>query len=225
MNNSTTATKPSHSTPNPQQRSSWTGAQAYGMAAFCLLLGVLLGYLFRGSASPGVQPAALAANDQQQNAGPRPQQQQPNADTQSVLAQATAPLLDAVNKNPNDYESLVRLGDMYYDGKQFPSAIQFYERALSLQPGSPDVRTDLGTAYWYSGNADKAIAELQTSLRYKPGHAQALFNLGWVRWQGKQDPKGAAEAWQQLLKDNPNYPQRQQVEQYIAKANEHASRG
>jgi hypothetical protein len=101
MNNLTTANKPSQSTPNPQQRSSWTGAQAYGMAAFCLLLGVLLGYLFRGSASPGVQPATLAANDQQQNAGPRPQQ--PNAETQSALAQATAPLLDAVNKNPNDY--------------------------------------------------------------------------------------------------------------------------
>jgi cytochrome c-type biogenesis protein CcmH/NrfG len=223
MNNLTTATKPSQSTPDPQQRSSWTGTQAYVLAAFCLLLGILLGYLFRGSASPGALPATLAANNQPQNGGPPPHQ--PNGETQSVLTQATAPLLEAVNKNPNDYESLVKLGDMYYDGKQFPPAIQFYERALALQPGSPDVRTDLGTAYWYSGNADKAIAELQTSLKYKPGHAQALFNLGWVRWQGKQDPKGAAEAWQQLLKENPNYPQRQQVEQYIAKANEHASRG
>ncbi len=222
MNHATTAPKLSQSTPDLQQRSNWTSTQAYVMAAFCLLLGVLLGYLFRGSASPGVQPATLAANNQRQNAGPHPQ---PDADTQATLAQATAPLLEAVNKDPNDYGSLVRLGDMYYDVKQFPNAIQFYERALALQPGSPDVRTDLGTAYWYSGNTDKAIAELQTSLKYKPGHAQALFNLGWVRWQGKQDPKGAAEAWQQLLKDNPNYPQRQQVEQYIAKAKEHASRG
>jgi cytochrome c-type biogenesis protein CcmH/NrfG len=46
-----------------------------------------------------------------------------------------------------------------------------------------------------------------------------------VRWQGKGDPKGAVEAWEKLLKANPNYPQRQQVEQYIAKAKEHAARG
>ena len=83
----------------------------------------------------------------------------------------------------------------------------------------------MGTAYWYTGNADKAIAELQNSLKYRPGHPQTLFNLGWVRWQGKTDPKGAVEAWEQLLKANPDYPQRQQVEQYIAKAKEHAARG
>lgn len=83
----------------------------------------------------------------------------------------------------------------------------------------------MGTAYWYSGNADKALSELQTSLKYKPGHPQTLFNLGWVRWQGKADPKGAIEAWQQLLKANPDYPQKEQVEKYIAKAKEHAARG
>ena len=45
------------------------------------------------------------------------------------------------------------------------------------------------------------------------------------RWQGKADPAGAISAWEQLLKANPDYPQRQQVEQYIAKAIEHAARG
>ena len=32
--------------------STWTSAQAYILAVFCLVLGVALGYLFRGSASP-----------------------------------------------------------------------------------------------------------------------------------------------------------------------------
>jgi cytochrome c-type biogenesis protein CcmH/NrfG len=83
----------------------------------------------------------------------------------------------------------------------------------------------MGTAYWYTGNADKAIAEMETSLKYQSGHPQSLFNLGWVRWQGKGDAKGAVEAWEKLLKANPNYPQKEQVEQYIAKAKEHAARG
>jgi cytochrome c-type biogenesis protein CcmH/NrfG len=192
--------------------------QAYSFAAFCLILGVALGYLFRGSASPAT-PAAAAT---QQATGA----QQPNdAQAQAAIAQAAAPLLDTVNKNPNDYDSLVKLGNLFYDGKQFPSAIQYYERALAIHPDNPDVRTDMGTAYWYAGDADRAVVAMQLSLKYRPGHPQTLFNLGWVKWQGKGDPKGAVDAWQQLLKANPDYPQKDQVEQYIAKAKEHASRG
>jgi cytochrome c-type biogenesis protein CcmH/NrfG len=198
----------------------WTSAQAYLLAAFCLLLGVALGYLFRGSASPAT--SAAAASTMQSGAA---QGQQPTAEAQAMVEQSAAPLLEAVNKNPNDYDALVKLGNVFYDGQQFANAIQYYERALALQPENVDVRTDMGTAYWYSGNADKALSELQTSLKYKPGHPQTLFNLGWVRWQGKADPKGAIEAWQQLLKANPDYPEKQKVEQYIAKAKEHASRG
>jgi tetratricopeptide (TPR) repeat protein len=217
MSNTRADTSPSRT------NSTWTGTQAYALAACCLLLGVALGYLFRGSAAPSMQAAASVNNSQPAQGTPRPQQSE--AEKQAMLTHAAAPLIEAVNKDPNDYDSLVKLGNLFYDGQQFPTAIEYYERALAIHPENPDVRTDMGTAYFYKGDADRAIAELQTSLKYRPGHPQTLFNLGWVRWQGKQDPKGASEAWKQLLKDNPNYPQRQQVEQYIAKAKEHASRG
>lgn len=198
----------------------WTSLQAYLLAVFSLLLGVALGYLFRGSAPPAAQ-AAPAAATQPDSSLQRAQQ----ADAQAALAQAAAPLLEAVNKDPNDFASLTKLGDIYYDGQQYQSAIQYYEKALAIHPDNPDVRTDMGTAYWYTGNADKAIAEMETSLKYRAGHPQSLFNLGWVRWQGKGDAKGAVDAWEKLLKANPNYPQKEQVEQYIAKAKEHAARG
>jgi len=212
----------SQSTTNSTGTISWTSTQAYVLAAFCLLLGVALGYLFRGSASAGTAQAAPSTTAGQGSVSP---QKQPDANTQAALAQAAAPLLEAVNKDPKDFDSLVKLGDLYYDGQQFPRAIQCYERALAIHPDNPDVRTDMGTAYWYTGDAEKAVAAMERSLKFRPGHPQTLFNLGWVRWQGKQDPKGAIEAWQQLLKTNPDYPEKQKVEQYIAKAKEHASRG
>ena len=196
-----------------------TGRQAYLLAAFCLVLGVALGYLFRGSASPAAQPAVAAAVQQDNGSA------KPGAEALAAVAQAAAPYLEAVKQNPNDYDSLVKLGNVFYDGQQFPEAVGYYERALVIHPENADVRTDMGTAYWYAGNADKAVAAMEISLKYRPGHPQTLFNLGWVRWQGKADPKGAIEAWQQLLKANPDYPQKEQVEQYIAKAKEHAARG
>ena len=128
---------------------SWTSTQAYALAAFCLLLGVALGYLFRGSASPTTTQAAAATTGQpagtQQG---QAQQDQPDPNLQAALTQAAAPLLEAVNQDPKDFDSLVKLGNLYYDGKQFPSAIQYYERALAIHPENPDVRTDMGTAYW-----------------------------------------------------------------------------
>lgn len=199
----------------------WTSLQAYLLAAFCLFLGVALGYLFHGSASPGAAQAGAPATQQQDMTAPNQQSEQ----VEAALAQAVAPFEEAVKKNSNDYDSLVQLGNLYYDAKQYPTAIQNYERALTIHPENADVRTDLGTAYWYAGNVDKALTEMQMSLKYRPGHPQTLFNLGWIRWQGKADPKGAVQAWEELLKDNPNYPQREQVEQNIAKAKEHSARG
>lgn len=204
-----------------RSESTWSSTQAYILAAFCLVLGVGLGYLFRGSAAPNTAQASAPVAQQGSGANQQPS----SADMQAAVAQSAAPLLEALNKNPNDYDSLVKLGNVFYDGQQFQSAIPYYEHALAIHPDNPDVRTDMGTAYWYTGNADKAIEAMQLSLKYRPNHPQTLFNLGWVRWQGKADPKGAVEIWQQLLKTNPDYPQKQQVEQYIAKAKEHAARG
>jgi cytochrome c-type biogenesis protein CcmH/NrfG len=197
----------------------WTARQAYGLAVFCLLLGVALGYLFRGSASPaGNVPVAAAgtAQETRAQAKPSPEQQKAMAD------QAAGPLLDAVNKDPNDVEAVVNLGNVYYDGEQFSEAIKYYQRALEINPNNADVRTDLGTAYWYLGDADRALTEFKKSLKIRPNHPGTLFNMGIVEWQGKMDPASAVVTWQELLKENPNYPQRKQVEDLIAKAKEHS---
>ena len=197
----------------------WTNTQAYLLAAFCLVLGVTLGYLFRGSASPDANTASAAtgsASSAAQAAAP-----QDPAQMKAMLDKATAPLLEAIKNNPNDLESIVGLGNVYYDGQQYPQAIHYYEQALQLRPENADVITDLGTAYWYMGDADKAIAQFKKSLKIRPNHAGTLFNMGIVEWQGKMDPSAAVTAWEQLLKTNPDYPQRQQIEDFIAKAKQH----
>ena len=211
----------SQPTTNSAGAGSWTGAQAYILAAFCLLLGVALGYLFRGSAS--VTQQAASSTPTQQGSGVRPQPADPAA--QAALAQAAAPLVEAINKNPNDFDTLVKLGNLFYDGQQFPNAIQYYERALVIHPDNPDVRTDMGTAYWYTGNAEKALTAMETSLKYRPGHPQTLFNLGWVRWQGKARSQGSDRSLAAVDQGESGLSEKQQVEQYIAKAKEHASRG
>ena len=199
----------------------WTSTQAYAVAVFALVLGVALGYLFRGSASPVATAASVASEPNSQP----PQSVQPQAPPEqqkAALAQNVAPLLANLKDNPNDFATIIKVANLYYDGQQYADASQYYERALQIQPRNADVLTDFGTSLWYTGNADKAIAEFQTALKYEPGRASTLFNLGIVRWQGKQDPKGAAQAWEELLQKNPDYPDKQKLQEFIVRAKEHA---
>jgi len=104
-----------------------------------------------------------------------------------------------------------------------PQAIEYYSKALAIEPKNPDVLTNLGTAYWYTGDLDKALAEFDKSLAIRPNHPGTLFNVGIVKWQGKKDPKGAVVVWEQLLKTNPNYDQNQEVQMLIDRAKMHGA--
>jgi|HubBroStandDraft_6_1064221.scaffolds.fasta_scaffold03974_5 cytochrome c-type biogenesis protein CcmH/NrfG len=199
----------------------WSSAQAYILAVFCLVLGVALGYLFRGSASLAGETAARSAPaDGRAAQGTQPQltpEQQ-----KEMIDQAAAPLLATLKTNPDDVDTIVKLGNLYYDGRQYPEAVKYYQLAAKSQPKNADLLTDLGTSLWYTGDADGAIAEFQKALKYQPDHPGTLFNLGIVRWQGKSDPQGAVQDWEELLQKNPNYPDKQQLQEYIAKAKQHA---
>ncbi len=200
----------------------WTSTQAYVLAVFCLVLGVALGYLFRGSASPAAGTAAASVPANGAATRPTTQQQLTPEQQKAIVDQAVAPLLATLRTSPDDPNTLVQVANLYYDGRQYSEAIKYYQLAVKSQPKNADLLTDLGTSLWYTGDADGAITEFQKALTYEPNHPGTLFNLGVVRWQGKLDPKGAVEAWEELLRRNPNYPQRQEVQEYIERAKQHA---
>jgi tetratricopeptide (TPR) repeat protein len=215
-----------------QTTTSFTTAQAYTLAVITLVIGIAVGYFARGS-SPATLPAdsaqaaapastGTAAMGSAQLPGigsPQP----PQAPSAEMVAKAAEPLLDQLKQNPNDFDSLAKLGNLYYDSQAYPQAIQYYEKALAVQPNNADVRTDMGTAYWYTGDPDKAIANFEKALAIRPNHPGTLFNLGIVKWQGKNDPKGAVVAWEKLLQTNPDYPQKDQVQMLIERAKMHGS--
>jgi len=211
----------------------FTSVQAYTLAVITLAIGIAVGYFARGSAPASAPNGTAQAASAPAGMGGSPmggaqlpgigimQQQQPASP--EMLAKAAEPLLAQLKTNPNDFDTIVKLGNVYYDSQAYPQAIEYYQKALSIQPNNPDVRTDLGTAYWYTGNADQAIANFEKSLAIRPNHPGTLFNLGIVKWQGKKDPKGAIVVWEKLLQTNPDYPQKDQVQTLIERAKMHAS--
>jgi len=197
--------------------------QAYTLAVICLLVRIASGWFIRGSQSPAAAapetasmpaPAAASANAVAQP--PTPAQLQKMADTE------VGPLLEKLKADPNNAGLLAGIGNVYFDAHQFPTAIDYYQRALKVAPANTNVRTDMATAYWYMGNADAAIAEFEKSLSYEPNKTNTLFNLGFVEWQGKMDVDKAVAAWQKLLDTNPNYEGKNKVLEMIAQAKKHS---
>ncbi len=185
----------------------WTTPQAYIIASITLLIGIAMGYLLRGPGTPKVaEQSGLPAASASSLLG----QQMPN-----LLAAKVQPLLAQLQARPNDPALLADIGNAYYDSQQYQQAIDYYQRALQLRPTDVSIRTDMGTAMWYLGNADDALRQYEQSLKYQPSHAQTLLNMGIVKWEGKKDGKGALQVWQRLLQTNPNFPDRQKVEQLI----------
>jgi tetratricopeptide (TPR) repeat protein len=200
---------------NNSSGGTWTTREAYLLALVCLTLGLVVGYMFRGSAAvPGPAPLTTAGVIPAANAPPTAAAP-PTAESLQPLA---APLLAALKADPKNFDTRVQIGNLYYDNRVYPQAIEYYTQALELRPGEANVRTDLGTAFWYSGFPEKAVAEYQKSLAVNPTHANTLFNLGVVRSEGLKDYAGAVAAWEKLLSTNPIYPEKQRVLELIEKA-------
>lgn len=134
------------------------------------------------------------------------------------IGQIEAQYKDVIAKDPKNYEAIVGLGNLYFDAGQPEKAIEMYQKALEINPSDVNVRTDMGTMYRRIGNFDKAIEAFRKSASIDPKHEQSRFNLGVTLTEDKKDLKGAADAWEELLKINPNHPNAEGLKQAISQA-------
>ncbi|HLV87734.1 MAG TPA: tetratricopeptide repeat protein [Candidatus Sulfotelmatobacter sp.] len=191
----------------------WKPVQVYAMASICLLIGVALGYFFRGSqSSPAPTPAALASSNAPTAPTGMPSQMPSLEDMKRVADKQAEPLLAKLKTDPNNSQLLNQIGSLYKATHQFKEATEYFQRAIAADPKNIAARTDLATCLYYLGDADGAITQLQQALGDAPGDANSLFNLGIIRLQAKHDSAGALAAWQELLKRNPNLPNEKRTE-------------
>src|SRR5665213_183432 len=121
------------------------------------------------------------------------------------VMQELATMRARLKANPNDLAALVTLAGMYYDGGKFDQAAVYDKRALALDPGNPDVRTDYATALHQTGHDLDALAQLDTVLRQRPKFVQALYNRGVILASiGRRTD--AVEAFRQFVTVAPNDP-------------------
>jgi cytochrome c-type biogenesis protein CcmH/NrfG len=181
-----------------------------GALAVGLLAGAVVGAIWEhrlGKPRPAAPPQEAQAP--MVPPGPTPEQRT-----------ALKELETRVQKDPNDVEAWVQLGDLNYDTDRPMEAIRAYEQALSLKPGNPDVITDLATMYRRVRQPQKAAELFREAHRIDPKHANSLYNLGVVLLHDLNDVKGATAAWEEYIKVVPQGPQSDRIRAMLQKFRE-----
>jgi tetratricopeptide (TPR) repeat protein len=106
---------------------------------------------------------------------------------------------------PDDYQTIVILGNVSFEMKKFAEAQKWYEQALARKSDDVNVRTDLGLTYFLREpkDIDRAIKEYQTSLSINPNHEATLQNLA-VAYSERKDAENLRLTLAKLEKVNPS---------------------
>ena len=152
---------PNHPTVAPSDES-WKPAVVYGMAAACLLLGLAVGYLLRGSESRPSAPAVVSAGTASGPASVSPPvAQMPTLDQMKQMAdKKVSPLLGQLQKDPKNKDLLLRVAYFYKSAHQFKEAANYFNQALQVDEKNVAVRTEMASCLYYEGDVDGAVAQL-----------------------------------------------------------------
>jgi tetratricopeptide (TPR) repeat protein len=159
-----------------------------------------------GSSRSGIRPAAT-----QETVGTQLPENHPSVE----IANRLMSLEQLAAKDPQNADYRTQIANLYYDMGQYDKAADFYQQSLNIRPQDPRVQTDLATSFYYLGESDKALAILDKVLKYDPNFSQALLNKGVILVSGKNDVKGAIKVWEDLLRSDPNFPQKAELKQRI----------
>ena len=120
---------------------------------------------------------------------------------------------------PGDYETLVALGNTFFDAERLEEAEPWYAKALAQNPKDVNVRTDMGLTFLLRERPqyERAIAEFKRSLEVEPAHPQTLQNLT-VAYTRKGDLASAEAALAKLRAAAPQSPALEQLRSGIEKA-------
>jgi len=114
----------------------------------------------------------------------------------AAAAQKPVPTSSApTEEQKKEAETLKSRGNSAMAVKDYPTAIDFYTKALALVPGNPIFLSNRAAAYSASKDHESAKADAEAAVAVDPKYTKAWSRLGLARF-ALGDAKGSMEAYQ-----------------------------
>ena len=190
-----------------------------------LIVGITIGYVLaeRQAVPPakaiglGLNPQVAAQQGEELPDGHPPVDGASGADAQR-LRQQVAELEGLLAANPNDAGLMAAMGNIYFDASRWPDARDWYEKALQVSSGDPNILTDLAVVYRNLDEFERSIELLDRAIAVDSGHWQAWYNKVVVYQfdlHRHDDAAKALETLQELKKSNTAIPDLSGLEQEV----------
>lgn len=125
-------------------------------------------------------------------------------------------LKQALDRDPENPEILMDIGNAYYDRDDWDNAIKCYEKARRKAPKNPNLLSDLGAAHRNRGEFDTAVAFFQKAREANPDHWQSLLNWLLVETYDRRDARAAQPLMDEVKKRYPEIPQLDKIQEQIS---------
>ncbi len=128
-------------------------------------------------------------------------------------------LKSRLKDKPNDPDITWRLGDAYFDSKQFNEAATYYKKALEFKPNEADIYNDLGLSTHYLGKSSEGLRYVEDGIKKNPYNQRIWLTKGFILAYGMGDLDGAKTAWEKANALNPESQVGKAASEFLAQFN------
>jgi cytochrome c-type biogenesis protein CcmH/NrfG len=171
------------------------------VAAIGIVAVVGYGFGDDGGQAIGANPAGSAA---------------PAASAPVLDQAAVGALMEKIQANPKDADSLMALGDEYYKVGDFATAGDWFTKVTALEPANVRGFLALGATDFNSGDLDAAEVAWRKALDIDETNVEAHYDLGFLYFN-RQPPDMAKvqEHWQRVVELDPDSEVAQTVKAHL----------
>lgn len=119
-------------------------------------------------------------------------------------ARAISSFQTVVEIDPEHYESYLELGRIFAE-RGNPIAVQYYDNALRVRPGSTEALYNRGLFLQESGRLEQAEQDYTTLLKIDKQYADAYFNLGYIALIYRNEAEKSIGLFTDAIRINPDY--------------------
>ena len=163
-----------------------------------LVIGVVIGKMKGQSAKKDVTSPQVTHQDKAQEAAQPPI-------SQPLFGQYdyTAQIQMVLKERPNDAKAFSEVGDIYFDQHKFIDAIEYYKKAIAMDPQDIDAYNDIGLSYHYIGRSDEGLKYVEEGIKRDSAYQRLWLTKGFIL-AIRGNIADARSAWEKAYRLDPN---------------------